>query len=329
MTKRPCQDCQSMERREFVKKLGSTALAGAALAGIGTPLVFNPRFAHGAPSTSSTAETAVGRFYATLSAEQKKAICLPFDHELRKRINANWHVRETLIGDSSYSNEQRALIEEIVRNVTTEDGYERLVRQMEDDDGGIEAYSVAVFGTPGQGKFQWELTGRHLTLRADGNSVDKAAFGGPVIYGHGEEDVKENLFYYQTKKANEVFGALDPKQAAKALLKTPPGETAVKVQGSGATFPGISLGELSDDQKELVKNTLHSVLGPYRKEDRDEVISIVKQTGGLDALHMAFYQEDDNDDDKVWDNWRVEGPSLVCHFRGAPHVHAYINVATS
>jgi hypothetical protein len=24
----------------------------------------------------------------------------------------------------------------------------------------------------------------------------------------------------------------------------------------------------------------------------------------------------------------VEGPSFVWHFRGAPHVHAYINIAT-
>jgi len=47
---------------------------------------------------------------------------------------------------------------------------------MHDDSGGIEDYSVAIFGTPGSDKFQWELTGRHLTLRADGNSVDKAAF---------------------------------------------------------------------------------------------------------------------------------------------------------
>jgi hypothetical protein len=41
---------------------------------------------------------------------------------------------------------------------------------------------------------------------------------------------------------------------------------------------------------------------------------------------MAFYQEEDLESDKVWDIWRVEGPTLVCHFRGAPHVHAYINV---
>ena len=75
---------------------------------------------------------------------------------------------------------------------------------------------MAVFGTPGSGKFEWELTGRHLTLRADGDSVDQAAFGGPIIYGHGVETPRDNLFHYQTKQVNEVFKALDAKQSALA-----------------------------------------------------------------------------------------------------------------
>jgi hypothetical protein len=319
--KQPCQDWRTTDRRGFVKALG-----GAALAGVAAPLVFDARFAHAGPTPASAAETTVGQFYASLSATQQKAICLPFDHALRQRINPNWHVRKTLIGDNSFTTEQRALVNEIVAHVTTEDGYARLQRQMDDDDGGIENYSVAVFGKPGEGKFQWELTGRHLTLRADGDSVDKAAFGGPIIYGHGEEDIKENLFYYQTKMANKVFAALDAKQAERALLKKAPRETAVSIRGSGASFPGISVKQLSSDQKELVEATLKSVLGPYREEDRDEVIEMLKGSGGLDALHMAFYQQEDLDDDKVWDIWRIEGPSIVCHFRGAPHVHAYINV---
>ena len=56
------------------------------------------------------------------------------------------------------------------------------------------------------------MTGRHLTIRADGDSVENAAFGGPIVYGHGEEDAKSNLFHDQTKKVNGVFGALDAKQ---------------------------------------------------------------------------------------------------------------------
>lgn len=319
--KKSCPDCAGIDRRGFVKAVGGTALAGVA-----APLLFNPRFAHAAPSPESAAETVVGQFYASLSDKQKKMICMPFDHEKRSRISANWHVTEQTIGDGTFSNDQQAMIKDIVKKITTEDGYERLVEQMAYDDGGIEAYSVAVFGKPGEGKFQFELTGRHLTLRADGDSVDKAAFGGPIVYGHAEEDIKQNLFYYQTEKANKVFQALDADQAKKALLKKAPRETAVQIQGEGGDYPGVALSDLSEDQQKLVKQTLVSVLGPYREEDRQEVVSIVGSTGGLNKLHMAFYQEEDLDSDKVWDIWRVEGPSLVVHFRGAPHVHAYINV---
>ena len=129
---------------------------------------------------------------------------------------------------------------------------------------------MAVFGDPGAGKFQFELTGRHLTLRADGDSVDKAAFGGPIVYGHGEEDdLSQNLFHYQTQKANEVFHALDPKQAKQALVENAPNEAAVLLQGQGGEFPGIALSQLSGDQKELVESTLKVLLAPYREEDVD------------------------------------------------------------
>lgn len=317
-----CSDCESrVDRRTFIAAVG-----GSALLGVTAPALLGTRAAYAAPTPQSAAESAVARFYATLSDEQKKGICFPFEHELRRKISANWHITGPKIDDAFYNKEQRALIEEIVRKVTSEDGYQRMKKQMDDDDGGLGAYSVAVFGSPESKQCEWELTGRHLTLRADGNSVDKAAFGGPIIYGHGEEDPKDNLFNFQTKQANEVFRALDAKQAAKALIPKAPNESSVSLQGAEGTFPGIAVGDLSDDQKKLVESTLKVLMSPYRTEDVDEVMEIVKAAGGMDKLHMAFYEQEDIGGDKVWDIWRVEGPSFVWHFRGAPHVHAYINI---
>jgi hypothetical protein len=316
-----CPDCDSpLDRRAFLTTVGGAALAASAV-----PMLLS-RAVYAAPTSQSAAETSVARLYQSLSDQQKQSIAFPFDHDLRKKINANWLITKPTIGDDFYTKEQRALIREIVQKVTSPDGYERLKGQMDDDMGGLEFFSVAMFGTPGSGKFQFELTGRHLTLRADGDSVDRAAFGGPIIYGHGASDPKENIYHYQTKQVNEVFGALDAKQAERALLKTAPGESAVQLQGAGGTFPGIAIGELSADQKALVEKTLKVLLAPYRQEDVDEALAIVKEGGGLDKLHLAFYQQGDLKDDKVWDIWRVEGPSFVWHFRGAPHVHAYFNI---
>jgi hypothetical protein len=166
-----------------------------------------------------------------------------------------------------------------------------------------------------------------LTLRADGDCVPGAAFGGPIVYGHGANGNSDgNLFWYQTKRANEVFAALNPDQRKKALLTKAPAESAVQIRKEG-TLPGIPGGDLTKDQIELVQKVLADILAPYRKEDVDEVMECVKAGGGFEKVHIAFYQTGDLGDDGIWDVWRLEGPTLVSHFRGAPHVHAYLNVA--
>ena len=108
-----------------------------------------------------------------------------------------------------------------------------------------------------------------------------------------------------------------------------PSEAAVPIQGPNGRFPGIAVSELSSDQRELVSETLKVLLAPYREQDVDEVMQILKSSGGVESLHMAFYRQGDLQDDKMWDIWRIEGPSCVWHFRGAPHVHAYINIGAA
>lgn len=318
-----CSDCgQGLTRREFVRSTGAAALAAGAAGWLATA-----RSALGRPTPQCAAESAVKRLYDSLSENQRRVVCFPFQHELRQRISANWAITEPRIGNEFYSNEQRELIREILRGVTSEDGYERFLRQMEDDWGGFGEYTMAIFGEPGTGQFEWELTGRHLTLRADGDSVANTAFGGPVIYGHGEESSPSaNLFHYQTKKVNEVFAALNGKQRERALLASAPPESDVPIQGAAGKFPGLPVAELSKDQRELFESVMKTILAPYRTEDVDEVLAILKASGGLEQLHLAFYREGDLQDDGVWDIWRVEGPALVWHFRGAPHVHAYVNI---
>jgi hypothetical protein len=323
-----CPDClgEGRSRRDFVRTVGGAAVAGL------FPLAAGPRPAHARQQDAAgqAAETAVQRLHKSLSPEQKRAICFPFDHPLRSRINANWAITEPKIEDD-FTAEQQALIREVFRGVTSPEGYERFLKQMDDDAGGFGQYHVAIFGEPGSGRFEFEMTGRHLTIRADGDSVEGAAFGGPIIYGHGAGDSEKglpgNVFYYQTRKANEVFQALDGAQRAKALLAKAPPEAQVPVQGDSGRFPGIRLDELAPDQRVLVESVIKIILDPYREADVEEAMALMKAGGGLDALHMAFFESDDLGGDQEWDIWRLEGPTFVWHFRGAPHVHAYVNVA--
>jgi hypothetical protein len=107
-----------------------------------------------------------------------------------------------------------------------------------------------------------------------------------------------------------------------------PREQAVGFRGKEGKFPGIAVTELSSDQKEQLQKVVAKAFEPYRNADRDEVLECLKKQGGLDACSLAFYAEGDIGDDEVWDNWRLEGPSFVFYFRGSPHVHMWINVAS-
>jgi hypothetical protein len=62
-------------------------------------------------------------------------------------------------------------------------------------------------------------------------------------------------------------------------------------------------------------------------EDRDEAMDCLKKQGGLAGCRLSFFADSDVGDDKVWDNWRLEGPAFVWHFRGDPHVHVWVNIA--
>ena len=90
---------------------------------------------------------------------------------------------------------------------------------------------------------------------------------------------------------------------------------------------GIPITELSDDQHDHVKDVLKTLIEPFRTDDQNEVMKCLKSQGGLEKCNLAFFEQGNMGDDEVWDNWRLEGPSFVWHFRGSPHVHAWVNIA--
>jgi hypothetical protein len=328
--------CLTLSRREFVRTLGGGMLAAS------VPLI--GRTATAAPGTQATkigpspsdlAETAVARFHKSLSSSQREQICFPFDHPLRSVVKNNWDIVKPAISDMN--KDQQALCQEIMKGLCSEDGYERFMKQMEDDAGGFDAYHVAVFGEPGTDKpFEWVLTGRHDTLRADGNSVEGAAFGGPIFYGHAadghfNEDAKHtnNVWWYQGEQANKIFQTLDDKQKAQALVDKAEEDDArsIKLRGDKLSAKGLAVAGLDDQQKQMVRQLLEMMLRPFRAADASEVRECVEVAGGPDKLRLTYFKEGDIGNDSVWDIWKVEGPAFAWYFRGSPHVHTWLNVA--
>lgn len=317
-----CPDC-TMDRRQFLKTTAAiTSLSTAALA---------------APKAAVTSsETLVGTLYKSLTEEQKKVVCKPFEDELRSKVDNNWFITPARVG-KFFNPDQQAMVREIFQGLYNPDFYSNVSRQIDEDAKGLGNYSVALFGEPGSGKFEFVLTGRHCTVRCDGDSVEGVAFGGPIFYGHqsgpnGTEkpDHPGNVYWYQARRANEVFQSLSGKQREMALVAEPPrperATETISLKSRTQKLDGLPVSEMSKDQRALVEKVLADLLLPYRKKDVDESMRLIKANGGVSALSMAFFKNEDLGNDGVWDIWQLESPRMLWYFRGAPHVHTWVHI---
>lgn len=322
-------------RREFLRLAGASALAG--LSGLTSPLL-------AAPAKTSAPETALKGLFDTLTEEQRKVVCFPWDHIDKKRgllrtfVANNWQITDKPLISDFYTKKQRDIVHDIFKGLIDPKWYDRFIKQLDDDNDGKpwgSQQSIAIFGQPGDEKFEFVLTGRHQTLRADGNTESHVAFGGPIFYGHAADGDSEkadhpgNVFWSQALAANGVYKLLEPPQREKALVTGPlPREQNVSFTGGKKEArKGIAVSEMSDDQKKEMQKVLAALIEPFRQDDRNEVLACLKKQGGLDACSLAFYKTGDIGGDGVWDNWRLEGPSFVWYFRGSPHVHVWVNIA--
>lgn len=330
-----CPDClngvdSSVSRRGFVKTVGAVAISASVV----------PRVILADEVAKPTSENLVKKLHESMTPAQKKEVCFPWDYTderglLRMHVSNNWNITgDRKINSGFYTSDQKDLIEAIFWGMYTPDWHSRIKKQLKDDAGGYgEAQSIAIFGTPGSGQFEFVMTGRHLTIRCDGDSVEHTAFGGPIFYGHAASGFDEkvghpgNVFWHQALKANALYKMLDGKQRAQALIEQAPHEADVHFGGPGGRPQGIVISELSPDQREHAQKVLEVLLEPYRAVDREEVVKCLKAQGGLEKCRLAFYKSDDLGDDGEWDNWRLEGPSFVWNFRGTPHVHVWVNIA--
>ena len=320
-----CPDCgdkvpaEAVDRRTFLRT--TAAAAGvAALSGL-------PSWG----SSNKSAEDLIKELHAGLTDEQKKTVLLPFESDARLKVY-NKAMGKTLA--ETYTKPQIELVERILRAVSSDEaGWNQVTRGGTwDGSNAFENCGANIFGDPTSGKYAWVFTGHHITLRCDGNTEEGPVFGGPIYYGHTPNGYSDkNVFFPQTKAALEAFDALSAGQRKQAVVMGTPGEgvSSVKFRMAGEVLPGLSCAELNAEQKGLIEKVMRGLLSPYRKEDGDEVMTVVKAKGGLEKLSLAFYKEDEEAKPKEpWHFWRLEGPGFVWNFRVLPHVHTFVNISS-
>jgi hypothetical protein len=280
----------------------------------------------------------VFELFQSMDGDQKKKLVLPWDYKAGNQplparlMTANAAVgKESVIG-LGYDKKQVDILRKIFKSISNgEEGYKKLSRNGKfDNSGDFENIGALIYGEPAEGKkFSLVFCGHHLTVRCDGNSEEATAFGGPLYYGHSPSGyATTNVFFHQTKAANEMFASLNEKQRKDAVKpgKWADGVQTVKLPEKNAMLPGLSIHNMTKDQKELVEKVMKELVSPYRKEDGDEVMEIIKANGGMEKISLAFYQEGKNSATEPWTYWRLEGPGFVWSFRALPHIHTFVHV---
>jgi hypothetical protein len=340
-----CPECEStdaLDRRSFFRQVGKHTAAAVALGSVAGSL---PRLradekpAKTEEKPAKPAEDWIRELVGSLSDEQKKTVILPWDHgadkgklATRLALDPNSALLGKKIG-ANYTKPQQEIIERIVKAISAgEEGYTKISRNGTwDGSGSLQNCGALMFGELAKDKrFAFVYTGHHLTVRCPGTSEEGAAFGGPMYYGHSPGGYSEkNVFNYQTKSVMSLFEALTEGQRKVAVAPGNPGEhmPSVRFRAKDQPKPGISHGELNKDQQKLVETVMRDLLSPFRKEDGDEVMKILKTNGGLEKIHLAFYKDAGGNEKQPWSFWRLEGPGFVWNYRVLPHVHTFVHIA--
>jgi hypothetical protein len=271
---------------------------------------------------------------AALSPAAKARALFPYDHPLRQYHNRGLWLGGLTVSAAALDWDTRRLLTDVMYAGLSDAGRGRVPFQDSTRFMGVNMMQLAVCGDPRVGPYQLLLSGVHLNLRLGRVSPEGAAFGGPQVYGdqRGNERVglPNNTYRYQLEVAQGLVAALTPAERAHVRVARAPAQVNIGVQGAAGRFDGVSVADLSPAKRALARELVAGILGTYADDAAAYAWQCLERNGGVDALHFADYDEDFEGGRRAGDGpsqiFRLEGPAAVFHFRGEPHLHAFINV---
>ncbi len=328
----------ALTRRALLVGIGAGAGLLAAR-GLGAPALYARN------ESSIGTDAAIRRLAVSLTPRQRELIVFPYDHPTRQIANTISVIARPHLG-TLLSPTQRAGVEDLYLSLLSPRGRAAFAGTVAVE-GRLDGCVLALYGEPEAGRAQAVLMGGHLMLRGGGDPADSAAFGGGIAYGHqtgnGRWRVPGNSFAFHGDAANRVYARLSPAERARAVLPTPPHELVLQVRGAGGAFPGARVGDLSESAQDEFGRLLATVLASYPDAEQTRARDAIDANGGPAALHLSYFAshgfyEDMTSfasldeagrarrGDPYWQVWRLEGPGAIVHFKGHPHVHAYVQV---
>ncbi len=319
----------SPTRRQLLKwGVGAGALAGAGVVGARAVLL---------PPAPSREPGHVGdlavRFVEALDSEERADALVDYEHPMRQ-----YHNRGVDTGGAwviGLGREARGILVDLVHAGLSERGRARIPNQFFLSWPGVHATRVVVCGDPRTPPYQILVTGPHLNLRLGGRSREGVAFGGPQVYGdqrgNGEVGLPGNVYRYQLEAGQRLVASLTQGERRTVRRPKAPPQTAIEVQGRAGRFDGLAVADLAVESRRLARALVGGILESYAEEDAAYAWECIEHNGGVDALHLADYDVDHQGGRRAGEGpsqiIRLEGPAAVFHYRGEPHLHAFLNVA--
>lgn len=319
--------------------MGASAAGGLLVArGLGVSGIGSPAGGLSVPALLAT-------LGASLTPRQRTLVVFPEDHPARQITNSQSVLERPHVA-TLFSPAQQRLTWQLYDAMLSADGRKALAGTVAVE-GRLGGAVLSIFGEPESGRAHAVLSSGHWMLRGGGDG--HSAFEGGLAYGHqiGNERwrVEGNSFQFHGDAANRVYASLSSPERAQAIVPAPPHELTLQVQDARGSFPGVSVAALGEASQREVSALLETVLSTWPVTERDKAHAAIAANGGLGALHFAvfanrgFYEDmrawnalDENErgrrGDPYWQVWRLEGPGTIVHFKGHPHVHAYVRIVS-
>jgi hypothetical protein len=232
-----------------------------------------------APAASDdAARTAAIKLFKSLTDEQKTAAVKEFTDKDRYNETFPATSRKAL-AVSKLSAEQKSLLDDVIRGVTSPYGAKIALKIHEQDKGSW----LNFFGAPEPGKpFAVRLALHHLTLIYAEFGSDPVNEFGPILLGGNPVGT---LYDEEDKLLVELRKGLTEAEQKEVLVK------GGGASGTSIGKAGMKISDLGEKSRDLAKKLLAQRLAIF-SPDRVKVFEEqVKADGGVEALRIAIYND--------------------------------------
>jgi len=288
-------------------------------------------------------DTTLDHLLASLSPTQAAHVIKPWNNPTRQITNTIAVHKVPHIG-TLFNAQQQVLIQSLYNKMLSKQGHAWMHNTITLE-GKLQGSTFTVYtdNSTDRTRRQSVINGGHHMIRRGGESLSGSPLGGPVSYGqqigNNNYKVRGNAYKAHGDAMHEFHSSLNSVERKQAYLLSPPSELLIQPLGFSHKLPGLKIANTSNATQETAVELIATLLSAYTPEQQAKAYLALEQAGGINELHVSlfsdysFYQngsthqlDKSNDATSYTQIWRIEGPNMVLHFQGYPHVHAYLNI---